>query len=48
MNKAVRHYYDLAYEYNRAAALLWADITVSPESYNPTVSLLKHAVEMLL
>ena len=44
MNKAVRHYYDLAYEYNRAAALLWADITVSPESYNPTVSLLKHTV----
>lgn len=48
MNKAVRHYYDLAYEYSRAAALLWADITVSPESYNPTVSLLKHTVEMLL
>lgn len=48
MNKIVKHYYDLAFDYHLAATTLWIQIIATPYIYNPTIYLLRHTAELLL
>lgn len=48
MNKAVKRYYDLAYDYHLSATILWMQIIDAPYIYNPTIFLLRHTAELLL
>lgn len=48
MNKIVKHYYDLSYEYHRVAATLWSNLNDAPRNYNPAISLLKLTMEFIL
>lgn len=48
MNKTVKRYYDLAYDYQASATVLWGHIFYAPYIYNPTIFLLRHTTELLL
>ena len=48
MNKTVKRYYDLAYDYHSSATVLWGQIFYAPYIYNPTIFLLRHTTELLL
>ena len=48
MNKIVKRYYDLAYNYHLSAIYLWGEIIHAPYIYNPTIFLLRHTAELLL
>ena len=48
MNKSVKRYYDLAYDYHLSATILWMKIIDAPYIYNPTIFLLRHTAELLL
>ena len=48
MNKSAQRYIDLAFEYHVAALTLSTQIFDAPYLYNPTVYLLRHAIELLL
>lgn len=48
MNKEVKHFYDLAYDYYIAAVSLWGQIASKNHIYNPTIYILRHAIELLL
>lgn len=48
MHKQVRCYFDLAQDYQIAAATLWTQIIPASYLYNPTRYLLRHTIELLL
>lgn len=48
MNKIVKRYYDLAYNYHLSTIYLWGEIICAPYIYNPTIFLLRHTAELLL
>lgn len=48
MNRQVKGYYELAYEYHIAATTLAACLIEAPYLYNPISYLLRHTLELLL
>ena len=48
MNKVVKQFYDLAFDYHMSASSLWVQIVSKPFIYNPTIYLLRHTTELLL
>lgn len=48
MNKIVKRYYKLAYDYYLSATVLWGQIINAPYIYHPTIYLLRHTAELLL
>ncbi len=48
MNKQVKAYYDLAYDYHVSAVTLWLQIMNSPYLFNPVSYLLRHTIELQL
>lgn len=48
MNRQVKAYYDMAYEYHIAAVTLWYWIMEAPYLYNPISFLLRHTIELQL
>ena len=48
MNKSVKQFYNLAFDYHKSAVSLWGQILFEPYIYNPTIYLLRHTAELLL
>lgn len=48
MNKSVKQFYNLAFDYHMSAVSLWEQIMFEPYIYNPTIYLLRHTAELLL
>lgn len=48
MNKMVKRFYELAYDYYLSATILWTKIFDASYIYNPTIYLLRHTTELLL
>ena len=48
MNKKVKRFYDLAYDYYLSADILLSQIIDFPYLYNPISYLLRHAIELQL
>ncbi len=48
MNRKVKRFYNLAFDYHTSAVTLWTQITDAPYLYNPVSYLLRHTIELQL
>ena len=48
MNKKIKRFYDLAFDFHISAVTLWTQITDAPYLYNPISYLLRHTIELQL